>query len=172
MFAEGCYIIYRNLGVCKVEKVGHPTEGTFSQEMDYYTLKPWHGEGIIYVPVNSKVRMRPVMSRKEADNLIRQIPSISAEVCQSRDRKVLQGFGNASLQSQSSEELLRLIKSITIKERMLAQKGKRLGSIDANSRRQAQELLYQELAFVFEIPYETVSRKVAEQLDSCMPEKS
>ena len=156
MFAQGSYIVYRNLGVCRVEKIARPEGIAVDRNVEYYTLRPLRGDGVIYVPVDSKGRMRLVMSRPEADALLHSLPSLKAEVCRSRDRRVLQECYNASLQSQSGEELLRLIKSITIKEKMLADKGKKLGMIDTNSRRQAQELIYGELSCVLGIPYENV----------------
>lgn len=152
-------MIYRSLGVCRVEGIGHP-DAAPDRNVDYYILRPLRKDGVIYVPVNSPVQMRPVISREEAAALLDSIGSLEAEVCSSRDRRVLQGFDNASIQSQSCLELLRLIKSITIKERMLANKGKKLGMIDTNSRRQAQELLYDELACVLDIPYEKAEELV------------
>ena len=39
----------------------------------YYNLSPVYGSGTIYVPVDTKIFMRPVLSRREAMDLIRRI---------------------------------------------------------------------------------------------------
>lgn len=165
MFAEGSYIMYRNLGVCQVEKIGHPENTAFRQEVEYYTLRPIRRDGVIYVPVDSKVKMRAVVSRSDADNLIDSLPRLEAEICSSRDRRVIQEFDSASMQSQSVEDLARLIKSINKKEKLLIEKGKKLGSIDAEYRRQAQELLFDELSCVLGIPYDEMEEYIRLRLE-------
>ena len=49
MFQEGDYIVYRNTGVCRVEKIGIPEDfPAAAQDVQYYHLAPVRGSGIIY----------------------------------------------------------------------------------------------------------------------------
>ena len=73
MFQIGERIMYGSSGVCRVEAIGKPDSASFAdRDRDYYTLSPLYGEGVIYVPVDSSVFMRPILSREEALELIRR----------------------------------------------------------------------------------------------------
>ena len=69
MYEIGEYIVYGNAGVCKVvETVKMPVPGTKDDKL-YYTLDPVYDKGCrLFVPVDSqKVKMRPILTKKEAD---------------------------------------------------------------------------------------------------------
>ena len=63
MYSVGELIVYGGTGVCEVEAV--ETKG----ERQFYRLRPLYQSGIISVPVDGKVFMRPVISREEAEEL-------------------------------------------------------------------------------------------------------
>ena len=73
MFSIGSLIVYSGTGVCRVEAVGPPPFDPGSK-VEYYTLIPLQSTGTIYVPVDTKVFMRPILSREAAQELIRRIP--------------------------------------------------------------------------------------------------
>ena len=64
MFQKGDYIIYGNTGVCQVKDICIP-DGISSDSNDklYYRLAPVYGSGTIYIPVDTSIYMRPVLSR-------------------------------------------------------------------------------------------------------------
>lgn len=75
MYQAGEFIVYGTSGVCKVEAVGKsPFEG--EEDKLYYTLTPVAGTETIYLPVDSPVYTRPVITRAQAERLIAAIPSI------------------------------------------------------------------------------------------------
>lgn len=80
MFQKGDYIVYRNTGVCHVADIStrenFAVDGT---EQLYYHLVPVHGAGTIYIPVDSPVFMRPVISKEQAHALIASIPADGAK---------------------------------------------------------------------------------------------
>ena len=78
MFQVGDLIVYGNTGVCRVEKIGRPDLAGVPEGVDYYTLSPYYSQNSkIFTPCdNEKVVMRPVISKKEARKLVREIPSI------------------------------------------------------------------------------------------------
>ena len=63
MYERGVLIMYGNSGVCRVEDVA-PMKGSRGAEKNrlYYKLSPVYGSGTIYVPVDTKIFMRPVLA--------------------------------------------------------------------------------------------------------------
>lgn len=131
MYQKGDCIIYGNTGVCRVTDVGVP-QGlpAAGEEKLYYTLSPVYGNGTIYIPVDSPVFMRPVISREEALELIDRIPEIEEDTFQSRDQRAMAEHYNASLKSHACEDLVQLIKTLRLRSKTLADKGKKPGKTD------------------------------------------
>ena len=71
MFEKGTCIVYGTIGVCRVEEIG-PIKGISGSDPGkvYYKLKPVRSGGTIYIPVDSKVFMRRVMTKQEKRNCI------------------------------------------------------------------------------------------------------
>ena len=69
MFAVGDLIVYSETGVCRVEQVGAPPFDPKAKR-EYYTLSPLNSRETIYVPVDTQVFMRPILSRAAAEELI------------------------------------------------------------------------------------------------------
>ena len=78
MFEIGEYIIYGNTGVCKVGEVTKMKAPGTKDDKLYYSLEPVYDKGCrLFTPVdNEKVKMRPVLTREEADALIEHIQEI------------------------------------------------------------------------------------------------
>lgn len=165
MFEKGDCIVYGTTGVCRVEDIG-PIDGISGSDPEkvYYKLKPVRTGGTIYIPVDGKVFMRRVMTKQEADHLIHQMPSIDEEVCNSRDQRILNEHYKASLRTHSCEELVKLIKSVYVKNRRLIKNGKKVGKTDLEYRKKAEALLYDELSVSLELPYDQVKKYVESQV--------
>ena len=116
MFQKGELIVYGNTGVCRVQEIGHP-EGLRNIDKGrlYYTLAPVYQSGVIYAPVDTAVFMRPVLSCREAEELILQIPAISEKECGSRDQKTISDHYRGFLSSHRCEDLVQLIKTVYTK---------------------------------------------------------
>ncbi len=85
MYQVGELIVYGGTGVCRVEAVETPQQRGPEAGRQYYLLKPLYQDGTIRIPVDSKVFMRPVISRQEAEALIDAIPGMHAEACHERN---------------------------------------------------------------------------------------
>lgn len=85
MYQVGELIVYGGTGVCRVEAVETPQQRGPEAGRQYYLLKPLYQDGTIRIPVDSKVFMRPVISRQEAEVLIDAIPGMHAEACHERN---------------------------------------------------------------------------------------
>ena len=77
MFQKGDLIVYGNMGVCRVEAVEAPAglPGAGEKKL-YYKLDPVYEIGTVYIPVDAKVFMRPILTHAQAEALIGRIPEI------------------------------------------------------------------------------------------------
>ena len=158
MYEVGALLVYDTTGVCRVDDIGIP-EGMSLQDKTrkYYKLSPVFGSGTIYIPVDTRVFMRPVISREEAETLIRKIPEIQEEdTCDIHNQKVLEDHYKASIHTHECEDLVQLIKTVYAKKRKLEQRGKKTGKTDQQYMKRAKELLHEELATALEIPLDDV----------------
>ena len=78
MFKVGEYIVYGCKGVCLIEEITHIDIPGSNKDRLYYVLAPYgDGKGKIYAPTdNEKVTMRKVITKSEAEQLIKEMPSI------------------------------------------------------------------------------------------------
>ena len=89
MYQIGDIIVYGGEGVCRVEEIGVPKISGVNKQRQYYTLAPLYREGKVFTPVDTKVFMRPVVTRDEALELIKGIPSIQADVYENSNLRFL-----------------------------------------------------------------------------------
>ena len=66
MFQKGDLIVYGNMGVCRVEAVEAPAglPGAGEKKL-YYKLDPVYETGTVYIPVDAKVFMRPILTHAQ-----------------------------------------------------------------------------------------------------------
>ena len=70
MFTEGQLVIYGGEGVCRIAAVGPSSLSGTDKTKLYYTLTPLTRSGTVLTPVDTKVLMRPILTRQEAEDLI------------------------------------------------------------------------------------------------------
>ncbi len=152
MFEIGEYIVYGNTGVCKVEEVKKmPVPGTKNERL-YYTLEPVYDKGCrLFTPVdNQKVKMRPVLTIKEADELIGRIKEI--DTLWIKDEKSREQMYKDAIRTCNCEELVKIIKTLYLRKKARLAAGKKVTSSDAKYLHLAEESLYGELSLVMGIP--------------------
>lgn len=157
MFEKGVLIVYGTSGVYRVEEVGpiHHIRGC-DPSKKYYKLSSARRGELIYVPVDTGVFMRPVISREQAEALLGHMGELGEDICESRDPRVLREHYQKIMEAHSCEELCRLIKSVNSKGRRAAAMGKRLGKTDQEYKKRAETLLGEELSAAMELPYDCV----------------
>lgn len=170
MFNVGDYIIYGSNGVCRVEAVGVPEISALKKSgKTYYTLCPVGSTETIYIPVDTKIFMRPIIGREEAEELIEAIPTIDGEVCYISSPRVRSDFYKEFMDSHECEDLVKLIKSIYAKGKSDAGAGKTQSSIDKRFMEKAEKTLYSELSLALGISEDDVVDYIA---DRCSSKKS
>lgn len=160
------YVVYGNEGVCKVEAMEKLDITGVDAEKLYYALQPLYRNGRVYTPVDTKIFMRPVISKEIADELIDQIPHIQAETGGPTNASLLKEKYTTVLQSNDCEDLIQLIISVYEKGRIAETKNKKMGQTDKFFMRKAEELLYGEFAVALDIPRNQVHAYIEQRIDS------
>lgn len=155
MFAKGDYIIYGSSGVCEVRDICVP-DFVKEKERLYYKLAHYFSTEIIYTPVDTTVFMRPVISKKEAENLINIIPEIKISEFKERNTKELSDHYAATIKSHDCKDLICLIKTVYNYNQIAIENGKNLRQTDQRFMKQAEEYLYGELSVALDIPKDGV----------------
>ena len=164
MYEIGQLIVYGNEGVCRVEEIGTPKISGVDKHRDYYTLAPIYREGKVFTPVDSKVFMRPVITREEALALIDRIPQMTAEVYENSNLRFLNEHYQQCIHNYTCADLLQLIKDVRAKRRQMTERGKKLGLVDERYMKRAEEMLHGELAVALNMTREQVPQFIADEL--------
>ena len=147
MFQAKDLIYYGNTGVCRVEEVGYPPEHSPGKAGKlYYKLAPLYETGMIYVPVDTPVFMRPVITQEEAQELLSELPGIEEDDFTSQRRTEMMEHYRSMLHAHTCQGLARLIKTLSEKAQRCASIGRHLSAAEQDYKKRAENLLYGELA--------------------------
>ena len=162
MFQCGDLIVYGNNGVCEVTAVA-PLESSTDNRL-YYALKNRLSNGVAYVPVDSGVYMRAVMSEAEAKNLIKQIPKISTDAFKNVTVRDAQRVYRETLQTYDSQKVLALIKHIVTSGEQKRSVGKKLTSTEERFLEQAKRIIESELSVALNMEIGEVSNYILQSI--------
>ena len=110
--------------------------------------------------------MRPIITREQAEALIRRIPEIEGEVYENRNLRMLNEHYQSLLQSHDCEDMLQLIKAVYTKQQDNLAQGKKTGLVDERYMKRAEDILYGELAVALDIPKQNVPDYITNILES------
>ena len=159
MYQIGDLVVYGSIGVCKVDGFSHPDSGSSKL---FYCLCPLYQSGVIHTPVESeKVPLRSVMAAEAANQLLSQIPDIPVEIYKERTIQQLAQKYQSVLQTGDPLQLLSLILSVQEKRRQAESQNRRLGMVDERYGRQAERLLFGELAVALDISIDDIPQLIA-----------
>ncbi len=167
MYQVGQLIIYGGEGVCRVEAVGALAMAGVKRDRPYYTLTPLYRPGRIYTPVDTTVFMRPILSREEAEALVRSIPDIEAASCSHRNPRILGEYYQEMMRTRSCHSMVRIIKMAQHKGQARRARGSKPGQVDERYLKRAEEMLYGELAVSLGIPREEVGGYITWKNQGC-----
>ena len=159
-------VVYGMTGVCEITDIRslNGMKGAQKNRL-YYILKPLYQNGTIYAPADSdKVFLRPVMTREEAEKLIALIPSIKAEAYNNSNLQMLADHYKEMLNTHDSETLVELTMSIYAKKQYAEEQNRKFGQVDEAFMKQAEELLFGELAVALGIEKSAVPDYIGGQI--------
>ena len=141
MYQIGDYIVKSVNGICEVKDIIHPDFVDDTKKL-YYLLQPLSDEKtLLYVPTSrNDGSMRPVITEKEAQELIQMIPAINEPwINNERDRE--RNYKEA-IKSNNPQKLIGIIKLIYQRKKMRQEQGKKTTIIDNQYFDKAENLLY------------------------------
>lgn len=165
MYQPGDLIIYGGEGVCRVESVGPLALPDVKSDKLYYTLQPLYRSGTVFAPVESKVFMRPVIGREEAEGLVRAIPDIEERHLEGRNLRIAGEYYQKMMDSHNCADLVQLIKTIYSKQQNAQAAGRKGGQMDERYRKRAEDALYGELAVALEISKDSVEEYIRKTIE-------
>lgn len=161
MYSVNSLIVYDLIGVCRVVAIGKINVKEIDNSKTYYTLKPlFQGSSLIMVPVDTSKFMRSVVSKENAEEVVNEILSCQPSVYYSSNVRDLTEYYTEQINTHNCFELLKLIKSIYLKNVQLEKRGKKLGQIDRRFMKLAEELAYGELSVALEISKADVTQYI------------
>lgn len=173
MYKIGDLILYGNTGVCKITDITTRDLPNVDKNRLFYVLKPLYQECIISAPVDStKVFMRPIITKQEAEKLIDMIPTISAQAYQNSVLRQLTEHYEESFKTHDCADLIELTMSIYAKKQIAIQQKKKFGAVDERFMKRAEELLFGELAAALGISKDDVPGYISERVTDIKKEKA
>lgn len=165
MYNVNDVVVYGNQGVCEVVNIGTLSMSMVDKKKEYYTLRPfYHKDAAVYVPVdNVTTVMRPVISRKEAESLIKRIPDIeNAWIINEQERETQY---KTALRTCDCEELVKIIKALYKRKKSRIDAGKKVTVVDERYFKQAENQLYEELAYALNIDKSEVGECISKTIN-------
>lgn len=165
MYEIGEQIVYGCQGVYQVQDITRLDLGQSNKERLYYVLTPvCSGTDKIYTPVdNERVVMRRVISREDAEALIRDLPKI-ARLSVTNERNREQKYKDA-LRSCDFRNWFSVIKTVYFRQEERMAQGKKITALDERYLRTAENEAYSELSLALGIPKEEMVTYIKEQIE-------
>lgn len=167
MYKINDLIIYGSTGVCRVKDIKKSDLMDSGEKQLCYVLEPIYHDYVISTPVeNTKVFMRPILTKDEAEQLIDLIPLIDVQAYHNSVLRQLEAHYKAFLDSHDCTEILKLILSLYSKKKEIEEQNRKFGQIDERFLRQAEDLLFGELSASLDIPRDKTVEYVKSRLES------
>lgn len=154
-FAVNDLVSYKTSGVCRISEIKECTFGGVCGE--YYILNPvYDGKSVIFVPVDSPLsdKMRKLLTKAEVDEIIDTMPQDAFDWIEN-DRERSEKIKEVTT-SGDRARIARMIKTLWLRRKALAERGKKLRITDEAALHSAEKILYDEFAYALGIAREDV----------------
>jgi CarD family transcriptional regulator len=166
MYRVGDWIMYGNVGACRVVEITTVNSAWIGVDELCYVLEPLSQNYTISTPVsNRKVFTRPIISKLEAERLVDGIPAHQARAYYSDKVQELTHHYRAQLTTHDCSDLMELTMSLYAKKQRHGEDKGRFGSIDQTFMERAEDLLFGELSVALGIPRTDVPGYIASRAD-------
>lgn len=166
MYQVNDTIIYGKMGACRVMDVTTPKGVGHVRNQLYYVLKALQGGCMIYAPVDTSVFMRPTISAAQAERLIDMIPAMREQPLDDESDRDRERYYSEVLANHDCRDLVRLTMALYAKKQDLEQQKRKLGQIDLKTMRQAEEMLFGEIALALDMPVDQVADYIAARVEA------
>ncbi|MBQ3865854.1 MAG: hypothetical protein II776_03050 [Clostridia bacterium] len=159
-FKIGQQVRYGQSGVCEIREIARMNVG--GKAASYYVLAPLFKKGsTVYVPCDNEAltgRMRPLLTPEEIRSVLKKAEA--GERPWNRDFRKRSEESRLALQSDDRLDALLMIKSILAHKKELVRQGKHVHTTDDYFLRDAEQLVYNEFAFVLDKSFDEVEDHV------------
>ncbi len=153
----GEYVVYRK-DVCKVTEI----KEKYRNGLDYYRLVPIDDETLhIDIPVEKNDLLRDLISKKEVEKIIKEIPQIEVINC---DDKLLEQEYKFLLNSNHLEDYVRIIKTTYLRNKEREKNKRKISDKDQYYFELAEKYLYNEFRIVLDMNYEETKQYVIDKV--------
>jgi len=151
-------VVYRN-DICKILSI----DRKYKDNEDYLVLSSSQDSTlIIRVPLSvADENIRPLMSKKDINQLIKKIPEIPTIPMENWNRGVEY---KELLSDGSHESIISVIKTSHLRQQAKTDKKQKVNEIDKIYFRQAEQRLYREIAAVLNISYEAAKKYIIDSV--------
>ena len=158
MFKTGDYVIYRR-DVCKILDI----KEKYYNDNDYYMLNSTSDKTLkIDIPVSDKFGLlKPLVSKDEIENIIKNIPEIKTFEC--NDRMIEKEYRRL-MNSNNREDLIKIIKTTYGRNKERLDNNKKIGDRDDSYFKQAEKFLYNEFAIVLGMSFDDTKNYVTNRV--------
>jgi len=164
MHTPGEVLFYIGSGVCRIREI--TSMESAGAVRDYYVLSPvYKPSSTLYVPTdnpNLERRMVPLLTEEEIGAVLKKAKS--AEAVWDRDFRRRSEKARQALVSPDRFDLLLLMKTVYLHKKELSGMGKALHTTDDIMLRDAENLIFQEVAYVTGTELDRAAETVRNQL--------
>ena len=151
MFATGELVVYGGEGVCRVEHIGPSSVPGADKTKQYYTLLPLYRTGQVLTPVDTKVLMRPTLTRRQAQELVEGLAELAVPKLPAGNPRMLKEHYQAVVTSYDCTALAQLIRILVCRCSEAVSQGKKPSQLDERYLKRAEDQLYGELGAALEL---------------------
>ena len=147
MYKKGELVIYGSSGVCIVEDITTMENAITKTSALYYVLRSKITTGgVAYVPVEGNVFMRPIISKSQAEGIVKKIPQISTDEFENISVRDAMRVYRDAINTHDIETAIGLIKHILKIEAKKKAQNKKLSSTEERYLTLAKKIVESELA--------------------------
>ncbi len=165
MMETGEKVLYAGNGLCEVTEITKINFGSGAEE--YYVLKPiFAGNNTFFIPAgNEKMlsKIRKVISKDDVDNIISKAESCKAEWI--NDEHLRKEEYRKILNSGDCLSVLKMINALHAHREELKCSGKKLHQSDEHILRDAENVLYDEFAYVLGISKDDAAQYITDHFN-------
>lgn len=164
MYNIGDVVIYGTFGICKIDSI--EKRDLTGAEQEYYILRHTRSDkNIFYVPTDNEAavsKLRPVCSKKEIDDLISDMDNEKL-IWIENDMKRKEEYSRI-IKEGDKKEIIRLIKTLYLRRKEIAQNGRKLRASDESYLDLAENMLFEEFAYALGIERDEVVAYIEQRL--------
>ncbi len=164
MFSVGNCVVYGTHGVFVIREISDLK--LTERELKYYVLNPvFDSKSTFYIPVEKAKELgnlRATLAREEFEEIFRVAMANDLEWI--NDDNARKQFCQNAIKSGSREDIIAVIKMLYLKQQELKGTGKHFHIADEKLFKTAEKLLHEEIAYVFNIPFNEVPQFIQSKI--------